>query len=320
LFALPEARAKFRESFEQLLMGAFSTGRLLEDMQTVKAAIQAAIAEDEQGDMRAFEVNFQDDTGARAADFASRAGPSSLGPPPGQPFRPAFPPARFPKPLLKPFITGRVASIKAQLAGVREGYIPHGRPFGPPPMAGGPVIPLAEGIMQEADTDRDAKLTAAELETALGRWFDDWAKGQSEGLRLEELAQGILRILPPPPDMARRPPGEPPPPPEEPEPRRDQPVEPGGSPRIGLPAAPRRQPGMPPAPNPVRALAERFVRAADTDRNGQLSRLEWLSWWKNRLTEWDKDKSGALEPPEVVEGLISFARPARPFGGPPPVR
>ena len=111
---------------------------------------------------------------------------------------------------LKPFIAGRITSAQAQLAGKSEGYVPRrfgpggGGPGGPGTIMIGPGSLLAEQMFPAMDTDADKKLSVTEVETAVTRWFREWA-GEALTLSHEKLTQGLGKFIklpdgmPPPP-------------------------------------------------------------------------------------------------------------------------
>jgi hypothetical protein len=228
-----------------------------------------------------------------------------------------------PKPPLKAFIVGRIASIGSQLEGKAEGYVPRGRGFGPPggPEAG-PGFLLAPAVMRAADTNSDGTISAAEFKSAWTVWFDKWDVDQSGRLDERKLVEGLRPLLPPPLGFEGPPPGEPPAAFDGPE--RDRPLRPRDPPpdERGEPpfAANGQRPdrtGEGPRPlGPVVVFARQIARAADADRSEGVSREEWLKAVGAWFAAWDKDKNGSLEPREVGEGLNELIGPPRRTGGP----
>ena len=47
----------------------------------------------------------------------------------------------------------------------------------------------------------------------------------------------------------------------------------------------------------------------DTDKNGKVSKQEWMKFMEAEFDRLDKDKSGELDPKEVAESRIEASRP-----------
>lgn len=74
-----------------------------------------------------------------------------------------------------------------------------------------------------------------------------------------------------------------------------------------LPAAQKQ----PTAPKPDKgALAEENARQMmllmDTDKNGKISRDEWMKFMAEEFDRLDKDRSGELDPKELLKAHMSF--------------
>jgi Ca2+-binding EF-hand superfamily protein len=62
------------------------------------------------------------------------------------------------------------------------------------------------------------------------------------------------------------------------------------------------------------ALGEEEVKQLlllmDTDKNGKISRKEYMDFMEKEFDRLDKDKSGELDPKELTQSLLRVARPA----------
>jgi hypothetical protein len=316
LLASPERRAAFRQQFKDLLATSLRPEKLLADLAALRNALGPTVMEDKSVASEAFEQNFTENALPGAlADSAPTA--TALGPE-----RPGlratagdFPGMRLPKPPLRPFITGRLASIRAQLEGQKAGYTPRGRgPGQPPEMAGGPGFLLAPGVMRAADANQDEKISCAEFIAAFDRWFSRWDADESGSLDVPKLAAGLTTLLPPPPELGV-------PRPEGPRGFADRPGAPGLEPLPGPPAglapgpegqvAPGAGPQAGPVPDgpPVWLFARQILQAADANQDGLIPRQEWRAAVSNWFMAWDADKSGALDPRKLGEGLNQLIGP-----------
>lgn len=106
---------------------------------------------------------------------------------------------------IKPFVTARTASVRAQLAGKSDGRIIEGGGFGPPRRGPGrpggvnfgPGNFLSGVFMSAMDADKDASLTGAEVTDGFAKWFAAWDTDKSADLSDEELRGGIDKDLTP---------------------------------------------------------------------------------------------------------------------------
>ncbi len=129
------------------------------------------------------------------------------------------PPGGFgpqPKPI-KPFVVVRAQSVMDQLEGRREGVIAGrggfggGPGFGPGGPGGlgergagagvppgfGPGMFLGSALKDATDTDKDDRVTPAELEATFQSWFKAWDTDQSASLNEAELRGGLDKELSP---------------------------------------------------------------------------------------------------------------------------
>src|SRR5207302_2935964 len=98
-------------------------------------------------------------------------------------------------PDLKTFVEKRTTSVVAQLTGKRKGYVPV-MGFGP---GFGMGDFMARPVLEALDTDKDGKVSKAELVAAVKKFFKDWDKDKKGKLDEKALAEGINRLFPPPP-------------------------------------------------------------------------------------------------------------------------
>jgi Ca2+-binding EF-hand superfamily protein len=69
-----------------------------------------------------------------------------------------------------------------------------------------------------------------------------------------------------------------------------------------------------PKPTDKAALAENEVKQLlllmDTDKNGKISRQEFMNFMQTEFDRLDKDKSGELDPKELAQSQLRVSRPA----------
>jgi Ca2+-binding EF-hand superfamily protein len=166
------------------------------------------------------------------------------------------------------------AFLKKERASGRGGFGPGGRGgFGPGNF-------LAKPLLDALDSDKDGKLTEAELAAGVRKFFKDCDKSARGKLDEKQLAEGLNRVIPGPPGFG--PPG----------------GGPGGPPR---------------AFGPGTMLAGAIVRRADKDKDGKVTLDELLAAAGGLFKEADKDKKGKLDQAGVAAG-ISLLSPAPTFG------
>jgi Ca2+-binding EF-hand superfamily protein len=352
LTQVPELQTAYKQQFEELLAGPFSKEKLFADVEAVATMLRPALIEDKTIALEQFQQNLAEDTLTKAMSSDTRrrppmgfrsglpgaqrpdlkSGPIAAGPR-GRPEGGGFPGMRMPKPPLKSFIAGRVASIQTQLEGKSPGYVPSARPFGPGGSGGpgglggpalGPVMVFSEAFMRVADADRDRELSSAEFSSAWKKLFEQCDTDKSGKLNVEKLRAGLAALLPPPPgfngtlpDYDGLPPDEGMATSEAARPQQRPERTPGRvnegpgfrPPRFGP------QPGMR-RDVPVVELARQIVRSADEDRDGALSSNELQKAAAEWFRDWDRDKSTALDLEELGEGWMKLLGPPPDFGPP----
>jgi outer membrane protein assembly factor BamB len=140
---------------------------------------------------------------------------------------------------------------------------------------------VAPQIMSQADKNADQKLTKAELSGLADAWFDKLDAGKAGKLNQEQFSEKLGEVLPPPQGFG--PPG-------------------GGQP-----------PGGRGGFGPGNFAGPGLFTAADTDKDGSLTRAELKATFEKWYADWDSDKSGFLNEDKLREGL-NAALPAPPFG------
>lgn len=195
---------------------------------------------------------------------------------------------------LETFIEKRRESVMAQLAGTSKGRTPAmgfgpGAPGGPPGgPGGGPPGGFGPGnfhgpqMLQMGDSDKNQKLSRQEFADLGAKWFAAWDQDKNESLSEDEIKTGMNETLAPPANA------------------------PGGfKPPAGF--------------GPGTFLGPALLKAADSDKNGKVSKTEWTSLFGIWMKEWDKDGDEGLDNGELVAGFNKvFAPPgAMPGFGPP---
>ena len=115
VLASPDLAARYERVVRDLMNAVFAVPRLTADMQTIGKAIRQAVAEDTSISATAFERSIAENAARFAAPGPAAGGFGRRGGPP-----------------LVEFVTARVESVAAQLAGTRTGTPGRGRGFGGP--------------------------------------------------------------------------------------------------------------------------------------------------------------------------------------------
>ena len=168
-----------------------------------------------------------------------------------------------------------------------------GGPGGPGGRGGfGPGMMLASQMLIQADKNADQKLTKAEFTGLAEAWFDKLDTDKTGKLSQEQFTAKFGDVLPPPQGFGNR----------------------GGAPGgAGGPGGQGRGGGR--GFGPAGFVGPSLFTAADTDKDGLLTRAELKSTFGKWFTDWDKDKSGALNEEQLRDGL-NAALPRPNFGGP----
>lgn len=201
-----------------------------------------------------------------------------------KPMGPGRPGMMTPAPGLRSFIDRRVELVAAQLAGKREGQEPK-MGFGPGKF--GPDKHLAKLLLTAMDGNKDGKVTKEELLAGAGKFFDQCDKDKKGKIGRKTLEEGLNRIIPHPPGM----PGGGPPGPE-----RDRP-------RFG----------------PGTAAASSIMKRAGAEKEGKLSRDQFIEAAKALFEESDKGKQGWLDEKALAGAIRRILPPMGPPMGPPGV-
>jgi hypothetical protein len=159
-----------------------------------------------------------------------------------------------------------------------------GGPGGPGGRGGfGPGMILSRQMVSQGDKDQDGKLSQPEISALADDWFDKLDPQKTGKLTQEEFTARLGDVLPPPQGGARREGGAPP----------------GGGRGFG----------------PGRFIGPGLFAAADSNKDGSLTRDELKNTFVKWFTDWDTAKTGKLEQEKIQEGLNS-ALPRPNFGGP----
>jgi spore coat protein CotH len=144
----------------------------------------------------------------------------------------------------------------------------------------GPGMMLAPQLLAQGDKDGDQKLTKTEFTALAGAWFDKLDVGKTGKLNQEQFTSKLGDVLPTPQG--------------------------GGGP--GGPGGGRGGFG------PAMFVGPALFTAADADKDGSITRTEWVAVFTRWSNEWDTDKSGSLNEEELGAGL-NAALPRPNFGG-----
>ncbi len=168
-----------------------------------------------------------------------------------------------------------------------------GGPGGPGGRGGfGPGMMLASQMLSQADKNGDQKLTQDEFTALADAWFDKLDADKAGKLTQEQFNERFGEVLPPPQGFG--PPGG---------------GGPGGGPGEGGPPG-----GGGRGFGPGRFMGRGLFTAADSDKDGSLTRAEFKGTFAKWFGDWDSDKSGSLDENELRMGL-NAALPRPNFGG-----
>ncbi|MFN0055028.1 MAG: CotH kinase family protein [Planctomycetales bacterium] len=165
LLALPEMQERYKAQIETMIADCFSAETLMKNFEAVDAITREEIAAE-----------------TAAAKARNEGGGFGFGGP--NPFGAAAP---FPK-----FVEQRLASVAAQLAGEKSGYIP--TTFGPPGGGNAMAKPLFQGL----DADQNERVSKAEWLLAVGHFFDDSLPEEKSELTTAALTAGLTKRMPGP--------------------------------------------------------------------------------------------------------------------------
>jgi outer membrane protein assembly factor BamB len=168
------------------------------------------------------------------------------------------------------------SEVQQEMRGMGGPGGPGGR-GGPP----GPGMFLAQQMFSQADKNEDQKLAKEEFVALADAWFVKLDADKAGKLNQEQFTDKLAEVLPPP---------------QGPGPLGGGP--PGGGRGFG----------------PSRFAGPGLFTAADSDKDGTLTRAELKATFDKWFTEWDKDKSGFLSQDQLREGL-NAALPRPSFGG-----
>ena len=181
----------------------------------------------------------------------------------------------------------RTSLKKERESNSRGGFPPGG--FGPGgPGRFQPTDMFTKPLLQALDTNKDGKVTKAEVTAGVKQFYEAADKDKKGALDEARFTEGLVRISPSPPRF---------------------PDGPGGGPG-GPPGNP---PGPPGGFGPGRFLGGAVFRRADANKDGKVTLEEALAAAAALFQESDKNKDGSLDEAELGTGLGQLM-PAPPFG------
>jgi Ca2+-binding EF-hand superfamily protein len=175
-------------------------------------------------------------------------------------------------PPLKEFVTRRVESVAAQLAGKAEGFVPNfgrGRNVAPRPLN---AVSLAGDLRGWAGAGKDGRLSKEKVLAGVERLFRQMDKTKRGWVLETNIAEALSPFLPAG------------------EPQRQQ--------RGGFLAAFLGRPQ-----SPAFVLSRTIMSAADADKNGRLTLEEFTAAVKTAFDESDKNGDGSVDEAELVQAL-----------------
>lgn len=263
LFAMKEVKEKYLKTLKELSTTVFTKEKLLKDLAALEKATKEPLAREKTAM-------------AARKEFAAKGpfGGIGVGPP------------------LTTFVEKRTASVLAQLAGERKGYVPGGMGFGPgggfpkgpgggfpkgPPGGFGPGNFLAKPLMETLNTGKNGKLSKDEVVAGARAFFKNTDKDNKGMLDEAQIAAGINAIVPRP---------------------------------KGFPAPPAGGFGM------GALMAGSILKRADANKDGKVSLEEFVNAAEALFKEADKEKKGHLEESGLAAGLNLLFAPPPGFGPP----
>jgi hypothetical protein len=144
-------------------------------------------------------------------------------------------------------------------------------------------------MLSQADKNGDRTLTKEEFSKLADAWFDKLDTDKARKLDQLTFIERLGEVLPPPPGFER--------------------------PEGGAPGEPQGPAGRRGGFGPGRFVGPGLFSAADTDKDGSLTRDELKATFAKWFAAWDTGKSGALDEDKLREGLTA-ALPRPQFGGP----
>lgn len=333
LFALDRFTAAYREELARQLQVAFNvetTGanidRVLALVKPIAEREAAAAAKRPAPPMGGFGFGPPGKAPAGkgpSGKVGSAGGPAGKGRPRGPGGFPGFGPPVD----LRQFVSDRVASIEAQLAGKREGFVPRG--FGPPGGPGGggrpggnpdefgPGMFLAPPLLAAVDADGNSELSLDEARGAAEKLFASAENKSGDAVDRQQFVDAIYKILPRP-DFGPIPirdeaPG------KTPEPESKSETD-GKTPEPESKSEPDAEPPAFEMPDFIRMQADGFGESLfprlDEDKDGRITRDDVLRVVAALFESADKDKSKSLSESELRPAINRLQQPPRFFGPP----
>jgi spore coat protein CotH len=143
---------------------------------------------------------------------------------------------------------------------------------GGPGFGFGPGNPLAGMIVERGDKNGDGKMTKAEFSAASVDWFDTINGDKAAKLNRDQFVDGLGGIVPP-------------------------------SQGFGGTQGNNGSQGGPRGFGPAQFIGPGLFDAADTDKDGSLTKTEWTGAWSAWFAKWDAAKTGSLDEGQIGAGL-----------------
>jgi len=147
---------------------------------------------------------------------------------------------------------------------------------------------LAQQMLSRGDKDKDQKLSKTEFTALAESWFDKMDSAKAGKLTQEQFTEKLAEVL----GLSDRGGG------AAQRPRRDENQSPGGGPGFA----------------PTGSVGPGLFTAADSDKDGFLTGTEFKSSFEKWFSEWDNEKTGALNEEQLYAGLRTLL-PQQNFGG-----
>jgi hypothetical protein len=269
LLEIPEMNRVYREHMRAVLDTSFRADKLHADIAAMARTIRAAVAQDQHVNFDLFQ---RLTSNAAESNLQTADETFDLGGFRGR--RHFLPPGPGRMEPLKEWISGRVSSIEAQLSGKSRGRkMPDGPRLGRVGIAG---QILGHRLFLAADANRDNQAARSEFAQVADEWFANWDQDGNGVLSQDEVSAGLPSLL-------------------------RMPLRPGPAPLVRPNLGLRGGIG-----SELQRAGPRFLRAADGNADGQLTRLELRHRFGKWFDEWSAKSEGVLTLGSVIDGMQSI--------------
>ncbi len=208
VMAVPAVRDAYRARLQEFQGTICKPERISAQVDRVAAVLRSAVQDESAEKLERFDkvvageaVAMNPFGGGPQGPPPEGARPRPAGARPGGPRGGGFGFGQPPKPI-KGFVKARHASVTEQLAGKSDGLPLGGRGGG-----FGPGMFLGQPMTEQADANKDGKITSQEFAALAEKWWRDWDGTKTGSLTEPQIGEGLAKSFPPPPGFDGPPPG-----------------------------------------------------------------------------------------------------------------